>query len=180
MIKSIVLIPLFYWMHVSPNNALLEKSVEEINNRYSGTSLYKLVDKVNSLSEEGAIRVRFYKSVLKESGIIDPIIVIEYTSSGEAFSYNSRVIGYNKHGKLLKLDYSFYSNNEKVKVKRLRNGAELNQEIAAIRSVEYDNEKKLPFPSELILVSYTDGSSKWHFRLSESPTTHAMKIISLM
>jgi hypothetical protein len=179
MIKSIILIPFFYWIHVLPTN-VLEKSVEEINNRYSETSSYKLVEKVNSLSEEGAIRVRFYKSVLKESGIIDPIIIIEYSSSGEAFSYNSRVIGYNKHGALLKLDYSFYSNREKVKVKRLRNSVEFNQEIAAIRSVEYDNEEKLPFPSDVVLVSYTDGSSKWQFRLSESPTAHAMKIISLM
>lgn len=178
MLRFFIIIQLFNWMPTPSFDTLLEKSKIEINKRYYSAEPHKLLDTFNYVSETGAVRERFFKLILNSSKITKPILIVEYSSSGETFSYNGVVIGYNKNNKLCKMTYSFYSNTEKIKLKEI-NVEDFNKQMRDFKSAEYDDQVKPVFPSSLIILSFATDTSEWTFRLSEFPTTSISKIISM-
>jgi hypothetical protein len=156
---------------------MLRSSLTKINDRYSNSVYGKLVQKLESITEDGAIRDRIYSEILTKGSITDPQLIIEYSSSGETFSYNCIVIGFDNKTRLCYFDYNFYSNNEKFKVKTVRNSEELLNQINELQKLDYDSEKKENFPSEFVLISFLDEQGVWAFRISETPTKQIEQII---
>lgn len=180
MFAILFLIQLTYCLQTDIYSFLLKNSIEDVNKRYLDSNEKNLLDRFNRLSEEGAIRKRFYTYVLKTSKITKPEVIIEYSSSGEAFSFTGLSIGYDERGTLCRVDYTFYSNQEKTKVKRLKNKDKFWKEISVVKQSAYDEQNKIQFPSDLLVVSFLNNNKVWEFRVSETPTKEVEDIIMLL
>ena len=163
MTMIIFLLQLSLFISTNTYDLLFKNSIEIINKRYSNSKDRDSFDRFNQLSAQGSVRERFYTVVLAETKIISPNIVVEYSSSGETFSYSGVVIGYDKNKKLCRLDYNFYSNKEKVKIKRIGKTDSFNDSFLQVRQSDYDNQDKVQFPSDLMIVSYLDENKEWRF-----------------
>lgn len=157
-------------------SALYTNSITTINTRYVASEDVKVLAKFNQVSEVGAVRDRLYRQVLTDSKIIQPEIIIEYSSSGETFSYTTVVLGNDSQGNLCRLDYSFYSNKERIRVRKVRCIDEFKLKFERIAKIEFDDLTKTEFPSDLVILSYFN-QGQWEYRISRTPTHDIQEMV---